>query len=666
MNFSIRFKILSVIAPLVVGLLCTSGMMLWAQRDALERANALSENHEAVQRLSGLIHEMQKERGKSVLFLNKKIDAAELNAQREAVDKAIESLQDVVGGPDFVLPLVAEKIKHVFADYEGVRIEVSQYKVSAKEALEKFAGFIHTLILQETAVAEGEHLEGIEAFLVSIAIFDGARENMALLRGTASGILAKNEAIGAAELLALQEFKIGYSSNMASPGLVISHSTQEMVDAIPKSESWKLFLSHYEKIFANAEKGDFAVNPAAFSENVTTVIDAINKSMQNEFVETKLKISSAHNEARTDFWLMGLVTLVLIGAVMAYAFFVSEGLVRSLSGVAETIATGSRQLASAAGHISSASEELSAASIEQAASLQETTAALTEVRSMVERSAENSENSIRLVDESNRAAQSGKESIQKVLGAIDAISQSNQHLFSQFRESNLELQNIEKIIAGIAEKTKVINDIVFQTKLLSFNASVEAARAGEDGKGFSVVADEVGKLAQLTGQAAREITSLLDESVNKVNQISRQTSQRADTLLRDGKIKLDSGIAVANECNRALDMITANFRKVAESVNQISSAGREQSQGIAEIDKAMTELDQVTQRNSQAAVQSASAASSLAKQGRDLQNAVESLVAIVRGKKRGDSIQAKRHSATAEEAQEDAAEDIDVRQRRAA
>lgn len=126
-----------------------------------------------------------------------------------------------------------------------------------------------------------------------------------------------------------------------------------------------------------------------------------------------------------------------------------------------------------------------------------------------------------------------------MLNSIDEISQSNDSIADQTRQNNEKINEIVKLISDIGNKTKVINEIVFQTKLLSFNASVEAVRVGEYGKGFAVVAEEVGNLAnKMSGNAAKEISSLLDESQRKTAQIVKETESKVDELIKKFMKKL--------------------------------------------------------------------------------------------------------------------------------
>ena len=181
-----------------------------------------------------------------------------------------------------------------------------------------------------------------------------------------------------------------------------------------------------------------------------------------------------------------------------------------------------------------------------------------------------------------------------------------------------------------------INDIVFQTRLLSFNASVEAARAGEHGKGFAVVAEEVGNLALMSGNAAKEITQMLESSTQRVQGLVQETKTRVEQLVAVGREKVKAGTQTAAHCQSILDEIVRSSSSLKLSVDEIATASKEQAQGVHEITQAMAQLDQVTQQNTQSAEQSAAATDRLNSQADLLRKTVETLLGMVVGeRKRG-------------------------------
>ena len=342
------------------------------------------------------------------------------------------------------------------------------------------------------------------------------------------------------------------------------------------------------------------------------------------------------NQAKAIFYGVFAV-IVLMASFVAYVF--STSLSRRLAALAESLSRGSSDVFSAAAQISSSSLELSDAASEQAAAIQQTAASIDQVSAMVKKSADNATQSQKVSQDSRDAAERGQRSVQEMIQAINDISQSNSVIMSQVEDGNRQISEIVKVISEIENKTKVINDIVFQTKLLSFNASVEAARAGEHGKGFAVVAEEVGNLAQMSGNAAKEISSMLESSIQKVEGIVNETKSKVERLVVESKVKVETGTQVANRCGEALTNILSTVQDVDSMVGEIASASNEQAQGVSEINKAMNQLDQVTQKNTGVAQKAATSSEQLKSQSQDLTRMVKDLFFLINGNE-GNSVNA--------------------------
>jgi methyl-accepting chemotaxis protein len=303
-----------------------------------------------------------------------------------------------------------------------------------------------------------------------------------------------------------------------------------------------------------------------------------------------------------------------------------------MTAIAQRLLSGADQVAGAASQISNTSEALSSGATEQAASVQETSASGEELSATIGKNSENAKKSSEITTGSQQSAVKGKQVVEEMIQTIEKINQSNDQIGAQVESSNNEIAEIVKVINEIGNKTKVINEIVFQTKLLSFNASVEAARAGEHGKGFAVVAEEVGNLAQMSGNAAKEIFEMLESSTAKVDSIATNTRSKINPLISSGKTNTEKGTTVAKYCGEALDEIVKNVSSVNLIMQEISSASLEQSNGMKQINLALSQLDAVTQKNASISQQSASAAVELSAQAESLRNAVAELLIRVRGK----------------------------------
>ena len=254
-------------------------------------------------------------------------------------------------------------------------------------------------------------------------------------------------------------------------------------------------------------------------------------------------------------------------------------IIDSLNEIMRGIHAASEQVASGSGQIADTSVALSQGSEEQASSIEEVTSSITQIAAQVQENAANAVQADRLSVTARESAIKGNEEMQKMLGAMHDINEAS--------------NNISKII-------KVIDDIAFQTNILALNAAVEAARAGQHGKGFAVVADEVRNLAQKSAEAAKETTTMIESSIEKVNM----------------------GTEIANNTEQSLGEIVGSITKTTELVSQISSASNEQASAIAQVSQAVDQVSDVTQTNSATAEESASASEELSSQAEMLKQMV--------------------------------------------
>ncbi|GAA4030327.1 hypothetical protein GCM10022212_30740 [Actimicrobium antarcticum] len=227
----------------------------------------------------------------------------------------------------------------------------------------------------------------------------------------------------------------------------------------------------------------------------------------------------------------------------------------------DTIATASSQIA--AGNL-----DLSSRTEQQASSLEETASSMEELTGTVTQNADNARQANQLAVTAAEVAQQGGAVVAQVVGTMSSI--------------NASARKIVDIIG-------VIDGIAFQTNILALNAAVEAARAGEQGRGFAVVASEVRTLAQRSAAAAKEIKTLIGDSVEKVN----------------------AGSKLVDQAGATMEEIVASVNRVTDIMSEITAASSEQTAGITQINQAITQMDSVTQQNAALVEQAAAAAESL-------------------------------------------------------
>lgn len=352
---------------------------------------------------------------------------------------------------------------------------------------------------------------------------------------------------------------------------------------------------------------------------------AYHKSVKEKALASSLEMQTKTKQLMLTFAIVGIVAGLSIGIV------ISSRVSKAISTVASKLADNANQVAASSVQIAASSASLSQATTEQAASLEQTTASLQQISAMIDKTSAHAETSAATSTESQSKANEGHQAVEDMMKSMDEISQSNDAIMNQINESNQKLSEIVRVIREIGDKTKVINEIVFQTKLLSFNASVEAARAGEHGKGFAVVAEEVGNLAQMSGNAAKDISDMLSGSIVNVEGIVEDTKRKVSTLIEQGKVKVESGNVVAQRCAALLGEIVENVARVSNLASEISQASREQSLGVGEINSAVVQLDTVTQQNASTSEETAESARLLSTQAASLKTAVEELLTTIHG-----------------------------------
>jgi len=305
------------------------------------------------------------------------------------------------------------------------------------------------------------------------------------------------------------------------------------------------------------------------------------------------------------FGFIGIIGTIIIG------LYIGSKVANELTVVTETISDSSTQVHKASDNLSRAAESLSAASHQQASAIQETSTSLSMLASMV------SSNSS-VAKKSNSIATEMK----GLSGETSQYMENLSEAMSSILESNSRIEKLVKIIEEIGGKTEIIDDIVFQTQLLSFNASVEAERAGEQGRGFAVVAQEVGNLAQMSGKAASEISSIVKNSIREAELVSQENKER-----------VEKGSQLALDTKEKMQKVYEMIGEILESSNTIATASNDQSTGINEINLAVENLSRATQETARNAEDSSSASAELSGQSNSLKSLVDKLRFILSGSK---------------------------------
>lgn len=403
--------------------------------------------------------------------------------------------------------------------------------------------------------------------------------------------------------------------------LILSTDGKQMLAAV--AEQRKTYSAIRDATFKLKEEGsadlnnviDTKMTPAAESyiKSVQNVVDF----QKNIFEKSKKQVDEIYEAGRTLLIVLGLIALAL-GVVLAW--ILTRSITKPLSyavSVARVVASGdltsqiqvdSRDetgqllqalkdmndsltasitqvrsgvdtIATASNQIASGNLDLSSRTEEQASSLEETASSMEELTSTVKQNADNARQANQLAVTASGVAEKGGAVVSKVVDTMDGINASS-----------------KKIVDIIG----VIDGIAFQTNILALNAAVEAARAGEQGRGFAVVASEVRSLAQRSAAAAKEIKTLIDDSVSKADTGSKLVAEAGSTMVE----------------------VVDSVKRVTDIMSEIMAASQEQSAGIEQVNQAIGQMDQVTQQNAALVEEAAAAAESLNEQAANLAQAV--------------------------------------------
>lgn len=384
--------------------------------------------------------------------------------------------------------------------------------------------------------------------------------------------------------------------------------SQQEFGKLKEAEDNSNGLVKTETIAMNAVKGLFDDGTGKFTKKGEPDLELARRIMHDEkyhqdkaiimnpideffrMLDQRTQSTVDYYERRSALYLWSIVGLVATFFVFALLSILvtARSIFKPLRRVIMGCAEAADQVATASVQVSSASQQVAGGASEQAASIEETSSSLEEMASMTRQNAENAAHANQLMSEATQVVERANGSMSSLTSSMTEISRAS--------------EETQKII-------KTIDEIAFQTNLLALNAAVEAARAGEAGAGFAVVADEVRNLAMRAADAAKNTANLIEGTVKKVKE----------------------GTAMVTQTNDEFHQVAATVTKSGELVGEIAAASQEQAQGIDQVNRAVSDMDRVTQQNSANAEESAAASEEMNAQAGQMREFVASLVALVGG-----------------------------------
>ena len=610
----------------------------WSARSEMAK---FSEVAQGVTKISLLVHHLQRERGASAVFVGSKGAQlrAELPAQRKLTDDqraaAAAFLSEVgkTASTDDFKDAVAKSTAAV-ALLDGTRSNIDEFKFSARESNTYFTETIAKLLAVASEIGKiGSSADTCTAITAYVSLMQGKeRAGQERAVGAAGISQGKFDLTGYVRVIGLRSAQETYFSAFSAAATPAQRSFFEQIMSGPVVDT---VAKMRELIAAGGQSGGMqGLDGKAWYEATTARIDllkkvedriaddllalvAIEKAVEGEIddlvkaavagdfskrvpAEGKsgfmLNLSSAMNGLceNVDHALKDLVKMLSAladGDLTQRIVADYQGAFGQLKNDANTMAerigatigeikSSAREVANASAEISTSTTDLSQRTEEQAASLEQTSASMEEISATVKKNAENAQQANQFSSETGEVAERGGAVVSNAVGAMARIEESS--------------RKISDIIG-------VIDEIARQTNLLALNAAVEAARAGEAGRGFAVVASEVRSLAQRSSQAAKDIKDLITNSSSQVK----------------------DGVDLVNKAGASLTEIVASIKKVTGIISDIAAASAEQSTGLEEINKALAQMDEVTQQNSALVEENAATAKTLEHQAKAMDEHVD-------------------------------------------
>jgi methyl-accepting chemotaxis protein len=575
-----------------VGFGLQGGREKWSIASQYSRVRASST---ALAQLGNVIHELQRERGRSAVFVGRKGAkfAAELPAQQQVTDAAVAKFQTLRAGLDRLdlgssFDAALKKSLAALEQLPGKRTAIKTFAISAPESTAYFTQTISSLLDVVSIMSRQVHDAQIANGIACYVSFVQAKEQAGIERALLSGVFSADKFSGDGFNRVTQAIAAQDTFLHVFEGLALPSQKKAYVDAV-RGPAVDTAARMRQTALDKALAGEFGIDSSAWFDAITAKIDLMKNVEDLLAADYNGDAQALEAAARRALLVYGIFTVATIVLTAAFGTWVIRSIRGPLSRVIGELTANAEQTSAASGQVAASSQSLARGSAEQAAQLEETSAALVQMSAMTKRNAESAQRAKEFSRLTHTSAETGARHMDEMRRAMDAIKASSD---------------------GISKIIKTIDEIAFQTNILALNAAVEAARAGDAGMGFAVVAEEVRRLAQRSAASAKETAEKIEEAIRRSA----------------------NGVEISGQVAHALGEILEKAAKVDTFVAEIADASAQQSQGIEQVNGTLVRMDKITQGNASTAEETASAAEELSAQARGLQEAVSALATIASGR----------------------------------
>ncbi len=655
----IRHKIIMVLS---VPLLFFSAMIILYVLDTnREKQIAANMHNNALlfQSVSDVIAELQRERGRTSMFLSGSIGRPELEKQAKKSDMKLESFR-VALVSSVLSQSDRERAENLKQGLQNIRGQIGGVIKTPDGAIKTYSEHITHYLSILSVIANSQTTKGIGKTFTSLLLLEGARESAGILRATIAGVLGQNQPVDTDGMNAILLLKGGISINLNSPASALRSESAAKIRQFPDLPHWREMDRFVNQVITRAQAGHFGLTPDEWWSHATKVVDDLGEIVTAEIANTIIKTEQIFDDLASTLWWTILISLSVFIAVLFFGLFISLGITKALNqtiNALQDIAEGQgdltkrlnssradeigqlslffnifveklqtiiKEIINSANTLSSSSVRLSGISTQMT-----TNAGNTAERShAVAAAAEEMATNVKFL---SAAMEGTSDNIQMVVAAAEEMTATIQEIAANTAkgstitnsavntaiEVSQKINRLDGAAKDIGKVTETIADISEQTNLLALNATIEAARAGDAGKGFAVVAQEIKALAQQTAHATDEInTRISDVQLTTVDSVA--AINRIVQVINEINEIMTTVAAAIEEQSATTREISKSLAHAASGVNEASNNTVQMSEATTEVTRNIAQVNQDTDQMNTGSVQVNDSAGQLAKLAEEL------------------------------------------------